>query len=106
MQKDIEEILRNHENRLSRLESLLQKKKSNLTTHSDRKNLTGHIIILRDNNFFSAPRTATEIHQKLKETYHCELKRVGVALLRLAKRRQLRKSKKVIDNKTYQAYVW
>ena len=105
--KDIEKILHNHENRLLRLESLLQQnKKSTSTIQAQRKNLTDYIIALRDSNFFSQPKTADETHKKLQETYHGELNRVEVALLRFAKRRHLRRSKKIIGDKTHQAYVW
>ena len=61
---------------------------------------------LRNNGFFSKPKTADETASKLQGTYHCEGNRVAMALLRLANRRQLRRATKVVDKKEYKAYVW
>ena len=98
-------LIKDHEKRIKRLESLLPQQKSDVIT-KDKRKLTDHIIELRTKGFFAQPRTAGETHSKLKETYHCELNRVAVALLRLAKRKQLRRASKTIEKKKHQAYVW
>jgi hypothetical protein len=64
------------------------------------------ILRLRDDGFFKEPRTAAEVHAKLKPTYDCELNRVMMALLRLAKRKQLRKASKKVGESKQVAYVW
>ncbi len=106
----IDRILRDHESRLSKLESLLTK--SSLSTNKVEYidptpvHLTDHIIALRDNKYFAQPRTADETHKKLQGTYHCEMNRVSMALLRLAKRKLLRRATQTNGDKKYQAYVW
>lgn len=103
---DVKQVLHNHELRISQLESLLAKNKKPINSdQNQRKNLVDHIISLRDSEFFSQSKTSDEVYKKIQETYPCELNRVAVALLRLAKRRQLRKATKNINDKTYQAYV-
>ena len=103
--KETKRILDDHERRISHLESLLSKPRVG-TPAKDKRKLTDHILELRNKGFLSQPKTAEEVHKKLQETYHCELNRVAVALLRLSNRKQLRRASKVIDKKTYQAYVW
>jgi hypothetical protein len=97
--------LRDHEKRIAEIESLLLKRRAVLTK-TKAKSLPDFIIALRDSGFYSAPKTADETHGKLQENYHCEKSRVGVALLRLAKGKNLRKASKMINGKKYQAYVW
>ncbi len=80
--------------------SMAEKVSGKVTTLSE------HIIKLRNSGFFSRPRTAREVHGKLQGSYHCEIKRVGVALIRLQKARELRKTNKTENNKTNVAYVW
>ncbi len=104
-EKEISRILDDHEKRISHLESSLSKPKTSKPVRDKRK-LSDHIIELRDKGFFSQPKTAEEVHKKLQESYHCELNRVAVALFRLSKRQQLRRASKVVDKKSYQAYVW
>lgn len=103
--KDIKSIIEEHEKRISRLESFMSLPK---TKHVDKTNkkLPNQIMNLREQGFFGQPKTADETHAKLKSTYHCELDRVAMALLRLAKRRHLRRATKSIGKKKYQAYVW
>jgi len=105
---DIEKLLRDHEKRITQLESLCGKKKETSTKKNDdsQMKLTDHILAARDGMFFSKPKTAEEIHRKLQGTYHCDLNRVAVALLRLAGRRKLRRTTKAVNGKEYQAYVW
>ena len=98
-------LIKDHEKRIRHLESLLPQRKS-VAISKDKRKLTGHIIELRTKGFFAQPRTAAETHNKLKGTYHCEPDRVAMALLRLAKRKQLRRASKTIEKKKYQAYVW
>jgi len=70
------------------------------------KGLPGLILKLRAQGFFTEPRTALEVHEKLRSTYHCQRDRVAMALLRLQRRKQLRKASKVIGEKRQVAYVW
>lgn len=106
----IDRILRDHEIRLSKLESLLAKrsdtKRKAQKIDSAPAHLTDHIFALRERKYFAQPRTADETHKKLQGTYHCEMNRVSMALLRLAKRKQLRRATKTNGDKKYQAYVW
>jgi hypothetical protein len=67
--------------------------------------LPGHISRLRDEGFFKQPQTAAEVHAKLQSSYHCDLNRVAVALLRLFKKRVLRKTSKTVGGKPQVAYV-
>jgi len=72
----------------------------------DVKGLPGHILNLREAGFFREPRTPTEVHAKLIETYNCLVNRVQMALLRLHRRRELRKATKKIGDQGQVAYVW
>ncbi len=101
----IRKILDDHEKRILHLETLVGKRKPTKTPKKQNK-LTDHIIGLRDRGFFSRPKTAPEVHKELQGTYHCDLNRVAVALLRLQKRKEFRKATKAINGKIYQAYVW
>ena len=68
--------------------------------------LPERILELREDGFFSAAKTPTEVRSELAPKYHCELDRVAMALLRLQRRRELRKTTKVSDGKKSNAYVW
>ncbi len=68
--------------------------------------LPNHILRLRDEGFFREPRTSTEVHDKLQQTYSCLSDRVQMALLRLQRRRELRKATKKIGDREKTAYVW
>jgi len=103
--KEINKILNDHEKRISALEKPAGNAKRP-TIKSTKQSLSNHIIELRDNDFFSQPKNAEETYEKLKSTYHCELDRVAMALLRLAKRKELRKASKTVNGKKYKAYVW
>jgi hypothetical protein len=93
------------ENRVTHLESLILKGKSRSISQK-RKVLNDHVLSLREERFFSDPRTAQETYEKVQKAYPCELNRVEVALLRLAGKKQLRKAKKIINGREYKAYVW
>jgi hypothetical protein len=67
--------------------------------------LPGHLLALRSRGFFKQPKTAVETHAKLKPTYLCDFDRVAMALLRLHKRKQLRKTKKLVGKGKQIAYV-
>lgn len=98
-------IIKDHEKRIKHLESFFPQQKT-VVISKDKRKLSDHIIELRTKGFFSGPRSAGEVHKRLKGTYHCEPDRVTMALLRLAKRKQLRRASKTIGKKKYQAYVW
>lgn len=106
--EDIPKILADHERRLAKLESLLAKPISPETTVRQKQlaSLPDRIIQLRESGFFVHPRTADDVHKKLSPTYHCQPDRVAMALLRLAKRKELRKAAKKLEERKYQAYVW
>ncbi|MDD5544078.1 MAG: hypothetical protein PHX83_12975 [Acidobacteriia bacterium] len=70
------------------------------------KTLPGHILRLREEGFFKQAKTSNEVHAKLQSVYPCDANRVAMALLRLQRRKQLRKSSKVIGKKKQAAYVW
>jgi hypothetical protein len=68
--------------------------------------LPEHILDLRSGGLFTEPRTPAEVHSMLQKTYRCEQERVKVALLRLQRRRELRKTSKICDGRERVAYVW
>jgi hypothetical protein len=67
--------------------------------------LPDHILKLRDSGFFDSPKTTGEVHERLQSKYPCEPDRVAMALLRLQRRRELRKSSKANGGKKQVAYV-
>jgi hypothetical protein len=73
---------------------------------SEQQGLPVRILILRDSGFFREPRTPSEVHAKLLETYSCLLNRVQMAVLRLHRRRELRKTIKKVGDHENTAYVW
>lgn len=81
-------------------------KKKIKTRLGNKKNLSDHIIGLRDNDTFRRPITPQEVHKKLESVYPCDISRVKVGLIRLQGRGQLRKTSKLIEKKKYIAYVW
>jgi len=103
--KNTNEILQDHERRISTIETLIGKSKIP-KTKAEKQSLSDHLITLRDGRFFSQPKTAEETHAKLTGKYHSESNRVAMALLRLAERQQLRKASKTVSGKKYKAYVW
>ena len=103
--KDISKTLEDPEKRISELEKLMGKAKKS-KVNLGKQSLSDYIIGLRDNKFFSQPKTAEEVHSKIIEKYPCELNRVAVALVRLSGKRKLRKASKIVNNKKYKAYVW
>lgn len=70
------------------------------------RTLPERILELRENGFFTQPKTAQETLAKLSPTYSCEPDRVMMALLRLKERRLLRKASKTLNRKKQAAYVW
>ncbi|MER3422904.1 MAG: hypothetical protein C4293_06400 [Nitrospiraceae bacterium] len=97
--------------RLNCLEKAVFREHSTVSSNAKRKSsppdgLPTRILKLRDQGFFTAPKTPNETHCKLQPVYHCEPDRVAVALLRLQRRKELRKTSKIIDKKKQLAYVW
>lgn len=68
--------------------------------------LPEHILALRDDGFLRTPRTVQEIHVELKDGYPCEYDRVRVALIRLLKKKEVRKTSKEVEGEKVIAYVW
>ncbi len=86
--------------------SPVAKAKSNTVVASAPKTLSEHVLALREAKFFAEPRTEKETYEGVRTSYHCERKRVGVELLRLSRRRELRKASKTVEGKKLAAYVW
>ena len=70
------------------------------------KSLPAWILKLRDDGLFKQSKTTNETHTKLQSHYPCDPNRVAVALLRLQKQKQLRKTSKGVGDKKQIAYVW
>ena len=81
-------------------------RKAPTTEPPSAKTLPSYILELRGQGFFKQAKTAKEVHAKLQSVYHCNLDRVVMALLRLQRRKQLRKSVKLVGKKKQVAYVW
>jgi len=97
-------------NRLARLERAVfgdnsKKGPAKIGTSGRNTALPAHIGKLKDQGFFASPRTAVEVREKLQPTYHCDVNRVAMALLRLHKRKALRKTQKLVGKKKTIAYV-
>jgi hypothetical protein len=71
-----------------------------------RESLPDHILELREGKFFAQPKTFNEVHSKLEATYPCDTDRVKVACMRLQRRKELRKTTKLVGSKSKVAYVW
>lgn len=70
------------------------------------ESLPDQILRLREDRFFTQPKTYNEVHAKIQSVYPCDGDRVKVACLRLQKRKELRKSSKIVGKKSQVAYVW
>ena len=105
METSIQTILEDHEKRIAELETKLNGPKPNVTA-ADKRTLNDYIVALREEGFFSQPKTAESVYDRLQQEYHCERNRVDVALFRLAEKKELRKSSTVVDSKRLKAYVW
>ena len=105
IESSIKKILDEHEKRILQLEALVGKRKP-AASPKKQKNLTDHILDIRNRGYFSRPKTAPEVHKELQSIYHCEPDRVVMALLRLATRKELRRATKKLGERKYKAYVW
>lgn len=99
--ENINKILEDHERRLT----LIEKGKVDIKLKSSKKSLSRHIIELRNQGSFKEPITSEEVYKKLSSIYPCDFNRVQVELGRLLKRKELRKTSKLINGKKYIAYV-
>jgi hypothetical protein len=104
-EKTMQKMLYDHEKRISELETILKHKKKS-TNPEVKPSLSDRIIDCRNKTFFSKSKTAEEVYKEIKDSYPCDFNRVAVALLRLANRKQLRKTSKTINGKEYKAYAW
>lgn len=68
--------------------------------------LPERILLLRDKGFFKQPKVYPEVHAEIQKTYYCDPDRVGVALIRLHERKQLRKTAREYEGERMVAYVW
>lgn len=106
-EQKIQEILR----RLERLESIVLRTKSRAGERrqasgaKNPKSLRDYLLNLKGSSFFRDPKSSGEVSQKIQKVYPCEPKRVGVELIRLHRKKQLRKTSKEIGGKKVVAYV-
>lgn len=105
METEMRSILENHEKRITELEAKLTGRKVPLL-EKDRKTLSDFILELRGEGFFVNPKIPEEVYAELQERYHCEQNRVAVALIRLADRKELRRTSVLVGAKKFKAYVW
>jgi len=70
------------------------------------RTLPDYILQLRSRGFFKQTKTAKEVHAGLQSTYSCSPDRVVMALLRLQRKKELRKTSKIIGKKKQVGYVW
>jgi hypothetical protein len=73
--------------------------------NSEGSSLPDYILKLCASGFFDSPKTASEVHARLNSDYPCESNRVAMALLRMQRRRELRKSSKTDGGRKAVAYV-
>ena len=104
--KELEERIEEHEKRIAAIEKANSKQKTKHEEKQKFKGLPERILALRDNNFFRTPRTDVEVHAEIIKTYPCDLNRVSVALFRLSKKKELRRTTIVKEDKEYVAYAW
>src|SRR5881397_3657400 len=64
------------------------------TRAKDSSSLPQRIIRLREKGYFASPRVYTEVHTEIQKEYPCDPDRVRVALIRLQRNKQLRKTSK------------
>ena len=80
-------------------------KKVNQPKSDDVQTLASHILLLRTEGFFKKPKTSNDVYEKIKDTYPCEKKRVGVELIRLQNKKELRKITETMGSTKRVAYV-
>jgi len=90
----------------SKLAESRKRRKSEAQETDSRPGLPGQILSLRDKGCFAEPKVALEVQAELQPTYHCELNRVRMALLRLQRGKELRKTSRTVDGRAQVAYVW
>lgn len=71
-----------------------------------KNSLTTLILQLRGQGFFEQSKTVAEAYVKLQSVYPCDTNRVAVALVRLRKAGELRKTSKLVHDKQLIAYAW
>jgi hypothetical protein len=103
---EIEKRIRDHEKRITELEKNVFEKRTKPERKLKPEGLPDRILALRASNFFGEPRTDAEVHSEIVKTYPCDLNRVSVALFRLSKKKELRKTTKVGEDKDHVAYAW
>jgi hypothetical protein len=104
--KKIEERIEEHEKRIAELERTVLLKETKIKKKPKFKGLPERVLALRDDDFFKDPRTDVETHREIMKTYPCDLNRVSVALFRLSKKKELRRTTKVQDGNEHVAYAW
>src|SRR6185295_15225494 len=73
-------------------------------SHSART-LADHILALRSEGFFKQPKTPNEVYEKINPIYPCEKKRVGVELIRLQDKKELRRISNKVGKIKQVSYV-
>jgi len=91
------------------LEQILQGRRREHAKETNTKNsssLPQRIIRLREKGYFASPRVYNEVHAEIQKEYPCDPARVRVALIRLQRNKQLRKTSKNYGGKDLTAYAW
>jgi hypothetical protein len=91
------------------LEQIGQRERRKHVEKTNTKNsssLPQRIIRLREKGYFASPRVFTEVHTEIQKEYPCDPDRVRVALIRLQRNKQLRKTSKNYGGKDLTAYAW
>lgn len=86
--------------------SPIQEQRQTRVTKPRSDSLTNLILALRDDGFFRQPKSNLDVHSEASKSYPCVRTRVSVALIRLAKRRELRRAETVKNGKRVVAYAW
>jgi len=76
------------------------------TNTKNSSSLPQRIIRLREKGYFASPRVYNEVHTEIQKEYPCDPDRVRVALIRLQRNKQLRKTSKNYGGKDLTAYAW
>lgn len=103
---DISHRLAAIEKRLATLEQKTTVTRKQSQSRALATSLPDCIISIRSNGFFKKPRSIDEVHEHIQNEYSCEVDRVSMALLRLAKRRELRKCFVMKNDRKFKAFVW
>ena len=104
MSEEIQKILENHEKRISVLEAILKKKPSKILPEF--KGIYADITELVDEGVFDKPKSLAEVARELRiRGNHYRYDHIGVALLRLVRKRSLRRIPEKREKKEIFTYI-